>query len=88
MKRNHLGPVMRVMSACVDLAWRGARIRAARLLPEPAILIDEPRPGTLPTYGHLGLGCRTPTTPPAGPVWCQAHVHGVRVEWLSRGARP
>jgi hypothetical protein len=84
---------MRVMSACVDLAWRGARIRAARLLPEPAILIDEPRPGTLPSTGGLETrstgGFQTrPYRTPAGPVWCQAHVHGVRVEWQSRGARP
>lgn len=85
MKRHHLGLVARVMAACADLAWRGARIRAARLLPEPMILIDEPRFGVVPAYGYATSagGGRT------GPVFCQARVLGVRVEWLSRaGGRP
>ncbi|MBP8284813.1 MAG: hypothetical protein KAX46_13030, partial [Chromatiaceae bacterium] len=70
MNRHPLGPVIRVITACAELAWRGAKIRAARLQPEPMILIDEPRLGVVPSYGYATSagGGRT------SPVFCQAHV--------------
>lgn len=81
MKRNHLGAVARVMRSCVELAWRGARIRAARIQPEPVILIDEPSLEVVPSYGYVPppRGCL------GGPCWCVGNVGGVRVEWISRG---
>ncbi len=80
MTRNQLQTAARVLTSCAELAWRGAVIRAARLQPEPMILIDEPRFGLVPAYGYQPnpRGCLP------GPVWCQSQVNGVRVEWISK----
>jgi len=81
MTRTQLKNAARVLSSCADLAWRGAHIRAARLVPEPRILIDEPHSlAVVPSYGYVPnpRGCLP------GPVWCVGQVGGVRVEWISR----
>lgn len=81
MTRTQLHTATRVLTSCVELAWRGAVIRAARLQPEPMILIEEPRPDVVPSFGYLA----PPRARPTSPVWCIGQVGGVRVEWISRG---
>lgn len=84
MTRTQLHTATRVLTSCVELAWRGAVIRAARLQPEPMILINPPRPGVVTSYGYLD----PPRARPDDPVWCVSQVGGVRVEWLCRHGRP
>ena len=79
-RRATLRLALRVMAACAELVWRGARIHSAHVHPAPAILIVEPGPGVIAAYGY-----RPPPRGGRGPVCCIAQLGGVRVYWYSRG---
>lgn len=62
-----------VLAAAVDLVRRGATLRAARLLPEPALVIDEPPPGLLSTWAIAPSD--------VGPLGQARALGGVRILW-------
>ncbi len=45
-----LWAALRLFAAAAELRRHGATLRAIRLLPEPAIVIDAPPPGLIGTY--------------------------------------
>ena len=78
-----LRPALRVLYAAVELARRGAVIRAARLLPSPAVVIDEPPPGLLTTFAYRYAADR-PARPCQG---CARATNGVPILWAVTAPR-
>lgn len=82
-----LWSALRLFAAAADLRRGGAVVRALRLLPEPAIVIDVPPPGLLGTYAVTYAADRQ-ARPTLG---CARARNGVPILWtpipLSRGPR-
>jgi hypothetical protein len=69
-------PVWTLLGACVRLRLRGARVRAARLLPSPAIVIDPP------PAGLFGAHARAPGGTARRPCfYCTARFAGIPITW-------
>jgi len=69
-------PAWRLVATCGALTWKGARVRAVRLIPQPVIVIAPPSLALLAKLGGRN-------TPRGG----MTHWRGVRITWDTAGYR-